>query len=292
MKFCCTLGFVHTDHLVELAVAAEESGWDVVTLADHVVNPDVIEAKYPYSSSGERAWDHDAPWPDVWVATAMMAAHTTRLRFSQGVYILPMRDPFSVAKAVGTCARMSGNRLSLGIGLGWMKDEFEILGQNFHDRGARTNEMIEVIHKLLTGDVVEHHGRFYDFAPLSMSPGIEGTIPIIVGGISKPALRRVALWGDGWAPVLPVAEVASGMAEIRSLRGGTDREGAPLEVFAACPDATDLDGYRRMEDAGISHLVTKPWRFYSKTDAVGVASVSEMKDGLRRFADEIIARMA
>ena len=292
MKFCCTLGFVHTDYLVELAKVAEESGWDVVTLADHVVNPDVIETKYPYSASGERAWDHEAPWPDVWVATATMAAHTTRLRFSQGVYILPMREPFSVAKAIGTCARMSGQRVSLCVGLGWMRDEFEILGQDFKDRGARTDEMIEVIRKLLSGKLVEHHGRFYDFGPLSMSPGAGGEIPIIIGGQSKPALRRVARLGDGWAPAyLPVAEIADAIAEIRAQRAGTERETAPLEVFAACPDANDIDGYRRMEDAGISHVVAKPWRLYSKTDALGIASFDAMKDGLRRFGDEVIARM-
>jgi len=292
MKFCCTLGFVPTDHLVELAVVAEESGWDVVTLPDHVVNPDVIAARYPYSKSGERGWDHAAPFPDVWVATMAMAAHTTRLRFSQGVYILPMREPFSVAKALGTCARLSGQRVNLGVGLGWMVDEFEILGHAFEERGPRTDEMIEVIRKLLTGELVEHHGRFYDFGPLSMSPGAGGEIPIIIGGQSKAALGRVARLGDGWAPAsFTVADVAEAIADIRSMRAGTPREGAPLEVFAACPDANDIDGYRRMEEVGITHLVTKPWRRYSKTDGLGIASVPEMKDGVRRFADEVIARM-
>ena len=292
MKFCCTLGFVHTDHLVELAIVAEESGWDVVTVADHVVNPDVIVARYPYSEDGKRAWGHDDPWPDVWVAIATMAAHTKHLRFSQGVYILPMREPFSVAKALGTCARMSGQRVSLGVGLGWMQDEFEILGQNFKDRGPRTDEMIEVIRKLLTGELVEHHGQFYDFGPLSMSPGAGGEIPIIIGGQSRAALRRVARCGDGWAPAyLPTTEIASAIADIQTLRSGTPREGKPLEVYAACPDANDIEGYHRMEDAGISHLVAKPWRLYSKTNAVGIAGLTEMKDGLRRFGDEVIAKM-
>jgi alkanesulfonate monooxygenase SsuD/methylene tetrahydromethanopterin reductase-like flavin-dependent oxidoreductase (luciferase family) len=187
---------------------------------------------------------------------------------------------------------MSGHRVSLGVGLGWMVDEFEILGQPFEDRGPRTDEMIEVIRKLLTGELVEHHGRFYDFGPLSMSPAAGGEIPIIIGGQSKAALRRVARLGDGWAPAyLPVAEVAAAIADIRAMRAGTERDGAPLEVFAACPDANDIDGYQRMEQAGITHLVTKPWRLYSETDVLGIASVAEMKDGLRRFGDEVIARM-
>ena len=142
MKFCAMLSWVNPDSFLALAPAAEEHGWDTLALSDHVVNPDRIEARYPYGGTGERMWDHSAPWPDVWVATGMMAAVTRRLRFTQIVYVLPMRDPFTVAKALGTCARMSGYRVSLGLGLGWMHDEFEILGHEFAHRGARADEMV------------------------------------------------------------------------------------------------------------------------------------------------------
>ena len=102
MKFCCTFSFIHPDHYLELAQLAEAHGWDSVLMSDHVVHPETIRSKYPYSSVGERAWTPETAWPDVWVATGMMAAVTTRLRFMQSVYVLPMRDPFSVAKALGT----------------------------------------------------------------------------------------------------------------------------------------------------------------------------------------------
>ena len=115
LKFCCMLSFVHPDHLLEIAPVAEQYGWHTVGISDHVVNPDEIEARYPYGGLRERMWDHRAPWPDVWVATGMMAAVTERLDFIQVVYVLPMRDPFTVAKALGTCARMSGHRVSLGL---------------------------------------------------------------------------------------------------------------------------------------------------------------------------------
>ncbi len=291
MKFCCTLGFVHPDHLVRLAIAAETAGFDTVSIADHVVHPLEIRSRYPYSKDGERGWDHTAPWPDPFVATMAMAAHTKRLRFSQGVFILPMRDPFTVAKAVGTCARLSGNRVRLGIGLGWMADEFELLGQSFADRGARADEMIVVLRKLWTGEVVEHHGRFYDFGPLAMVPGVEREIPIIVGGNSKAAIRRVAAHGDGWAPAgLVIDQVASAIGDIRAMMKEQDRENRPLEIFAACPDATDLAGYLRMEAAGISHVVLKPWARYVKVDRTGVAAPQEMEDGIKRFGDEVIVR--
>jgi probable F420-dependent oxidoreductase len=293
MKFCCTLGFVHPDHLVRLAVAAEAAGFETVTVADHVVHPLSIQSRYPYSKDGERGWDHTAPWPDPFVATMAMAAHTTRLRFSQGVFILSMRDPFTAAKAIGTCARLSGDRVRLGIGLGWMADEFELLGQSFADRGARNDEMIEVLRKLWTGEVVEHHGRFYDFGPLAMAPGVEKPIPIIVGGVSKAALRRVASLGDGWAPAgLSVEQVASATREIRAMMNDRGRDDERLEIFAACPDAKDLADYERMGAAGISHVVLKPWARYVKVDRTGIASAQEMEDGIGRFGREVIARFA
>jgi len=296
MKFCAMLSFVHPDHFLALAPVAEEHGWDTLVLSDHVVHPETIESKYPYLGSGERMWDETTPWPDVCVATGMMAAVTKRIRFMQSVYVLPMRDPFHVAKAFGTTARMSGYRVSLGAGLGWMKDEFEILGHPFEHRGSRTDEMIEVLKKLWTGDTVEHHGRFYDFDRLSMSPGMEEDIPIVIGGVSEPALRRVAKLADGWVPAyLTVDGVRESLAKIRELQDACGRGGRPLSIYASCPDAYDIDGYHRMEDVGITHLTTVPWLFYGDSvryeNLLTPPPVDEMIDGIKRFADEVIAKM-
>jgi len=296
VKFCCQLSWVNPDYFLEIARAAEENGWDTIALSDHVVNPDRIEARYPYGETGERMWDHESPWPDVWVATGMMAAVTTRLRFFQSVYVLPMRDPFTVAKALGTCARMSKHRVSLGVGLGWMSDEFEILGHSFAQRGPRADEMIEVMRKLWSGKLVEHHGRFFDFPPLSMSPGVGGEIPIVVGGVSESALRRVARLADGWVPAyLTIDQVRDGLARIRALQQEVGRANHPLAVYAACPDAVDLDGFRRMQEAGVTHLMTTPWlRGNDAADYKRLtkgAPLGEIRDGLRRFADEVISKI-
>jgi len=294
VKFCCSFSFVNPDDYLELAPLAEAHGWSTIALSDHVVNPDVIEARYPYNEDGSRMWDHRAPWPDVWVATGMMAAVTKQLEFIQSVYVLPMRDPFTVAKALGTCARMSKHRVGLGLGLGWMRDEFEILGNPFAQRGARADEMVEVMQKLWTGEVVEHHGRFYDFPPLSMSPGVEGPIPIVVGGISRPALERVARIGDGWAPAyLTVDEIREGLDWIRERQKHHGREGHPLEVYCAPTDAFDLDGYRRAEDAGVTQILTTPWLFYGGAPQ-GVAhgaTREALREGITRFAEDVISRM-
>lgn len=295
MKFVCTCSFIDPANFLEVAPVAEEYGFDTIGLSDHVVNPDVIEAKYPYNEDGSRMWDHTTPWPDVWVASAMMAAVTKRIEFMQNVYVLPMRDPFSVAKALGTLAYMSNYRVSLGLGLGWMSDEFEILGHSFKRRGKRTDEMIEAMRLLWTGDLVEYHGELVDFAPLAMSPGMKGEIPIVIGGISEAAMKRVARLGDGWAPAyMSIDQVRDSLAFIREHQKEHGREGHPLSVYTTCTDAVDVDGFKRMEEAGVTHMTSAPW-LYGKvldyTDMTKGATVTEMIDGIKRFADEVISKM-
>ena len=252
--------------------------------------------RVPAASTVTSSSSRTTPWPDVWVATGMMAAVTQSIRFMQSVYVLPMRDPFHVAKALGTAARMSGYRVSLGVGLGWMKDEFEILGHPFEHRGSRTDEMIEVLKKLWTGDYVEHHGRFYAFDELAMSPGMEEEIPIVIGGISEPAMRRVARLADGWAPAyLTVDALRESLAKVHTLQEACGRGAHPLSIYASCPDAFDLDGYRRMEDLGVTHLTTVPWLLFRDSvdyrNLITPPSLDEMRDGFKRFADEFIAKM-
>ena len=136
MKFAASLAFSDPTHYCELARAAEESGWDALVLSDHVVHPEKIETPYPYTADGAPRWQAPAPWPDPWVSVGAMAAVTQRIRFLTGIYVLPLRNPFLVAKAVGTAAVLSGDRVSLGIGVGWMKEEFDLLEQDF--RGTST----------------------------------------------------------------------------------------------------------------------------------------------------------
>jgi len=296
MKFCCALSFTQPDHLMEAARAAEANGFDSILLADHIVNPDVVQARHPLDETGERPWTHETPWPDVWVATGMMAAVTERIHFTQAVFIAPMRDPFTLAKAIGTCARMSDHRVSLGMGLGWMRDEFELLGQNFEDRGARADEMVEVMRKLWTGELVEHHGRFYDFPPLTMTPGVGADVPVYVGGDSKLAMRRVARLGDGWLPAyLSIDQVREGIEFIRKEQQRLGRADRPLTVVASCHDATSLYDLRRMEDAGVTHATLTPWRrFGGELDfrtVIRGAPLREILDGIRRHADEVITRL-
>lgn len=286
LKFCIGMGFSPLDHYLPLAKAADDCGWEAICISDHVVNPETIESVYPYTKSGERRWQPMTSFADPWVAIGAMAAATERLRFVTNVYVLPMRPPFAVAKAVATAAVMSGDRVALGIGMGWMEEEFKLLEQPFRQRGKRADEMVEVLRKLWTGDWVEHHGEFYDFGRLEMNPAPSQQVPIYVGGMSEPALRRAAR-NDGWISDLHRAdELAEICTRLRDERTSLGRSDEPFAVLASCKDAFDLDGYRKLEEVGVTHLVTMPWLFY----AGDTQDITERVDGVRRFADDIIAK--
>jgi probable F420-dependent oxidoreductase len=287
VKFVCSVAFNDPAHFCELARTADACGWDGIIVSDHVVHPEKIDSPYPYTADGAPRWEAPAPWPDPWVSIGAMAAVTERLRFYTGVYVLPLRNPFAVAKAVGTAAYLSGYRVTLGVGVGWMKEEFELLGQAFEHRGRRADEMIEVMRRLWAGGMVEHHGEFYDFDRLQMSPALEGPVPILVGGLSRAALRRAAR-NDGWISDLHTTdELREIVARIRAHRSELGRDPARLQIVAASRDAFDLDGYRRLEEVGVTHVQTMPWIFYGLSGDV----LEEKQEGLRRFADDIIARM-
>ena len=288
MKFVTSLAFSDPTHFCDVARAADDCGWDGIVVSDHVVHPEKIETPYPYTRDGSTRWQAPSPWPDPWVAVGAMAAVTERIRFYTGVYVLPLRNPFVVAKAVGTAAVMSGDRVTLGVGVGWMKDEFDLLQQSFRNRGRRMDEMIEVMRTLWAGGMVEHHGEYYDFGRLQMSPAPKARIPIVIGGLSEPALRRVGRLGDGWiSDIHTTQELTEIVAKIRAYRDEYGRADAPLEIVAACSDAFDADGFRRLEDVGVTHVQTMPWLMYGgSTD-----SLDDKVDGIRRFADDVIDKL-
>ncbi|NRA09695.1 MAG: LLM class F420-dependent oxidoreductase [Myxococcales bacterium] len=287
MKFCSGVFRVPADEYIEIAKVADEYGWDALLLSDHVLHPERIASDYPYNPSGERPWDAMDDFPDIWVVSGMMAAVTRKLRFMQMVYILPLRDPFSVAKALGTAASLSGYRVGLGLGLGWMQEEFDLLGQAFERRGARADEMLEVMRKLWSGQMIEHHGEFYDFDPMCMRPAAEGEIPIVVGGNSKLARRRVARVGDGWAPAfISHDELRAGLDEIHALRGELGRSGDSFSLYYTLEKPDDLDEIRQLEDIGVTHCNATPWGAYGQE----AQTLEQRLDGLKRFGDEVIAK--
>jgi probable F420-dependent oxidoreductase len=222
------------------------------------------------------------------VTIASMAAVTTKLRFSTLIYILPLHDPIEVAKATGTLAVLSGNRFALGVGAGWMREEFEIMGAPFKGRGKRLDEGMEVCRKLWRGGMVEHHGDAYDFPALQMSPAPSEPVPIWVGGVSDLALRRAATLGDGWLGSGQTPDEALAMlGKIAQYRKEAGRQNEPFEAVVPLVSEPDPDVYRRLEDAGATATVSYPFMY-----ALGPTSTVEQKRGyLEGFANNVIATM-
>ena len=283
-----SLAFSDPRHLVPLARAAEEAGFFGVSLSDHVVHPERIRTAYPYTPDGAPRWNDETPWPDPLVAIGALGTATERIRFLTQVFVLPLRNPLLAAKAISTADVLCGGRLLLGIGVGWMREEFELAGQPFPGRGRRCDEMVEVLRKLFTGEMVEHRGEFYRFDRLRMLPRPVGEVPLLVGGLSDPALRRAARVGDGWLSDLHTTEeLRSICARLHALRREYGREDRPFHVVGAAIDAAGPDGYRRLRDAGVTHVLTMPWVFYG-----GMTESLEKKcDGIRRFGEEVISRL-
>ena len=216
-----------------------------------------------------------------------LATITERLRFTNNIFVLPMRNPFLVAKAISTAAIVSNNRITPAIGVGWSADEFALMDADFRTRGKRTDEILEILRLLWTGELVEYQGKYYQFDALEMNPAPEEYIPIWIGGISEPAMRRAARLGDGWVTDLqPSDEIIESIDSINQWRREYGRENEPYEVMATPSDAWDVDGYRRLEDAGVTHILTMPWPFYhGETD-----DLDQKIDAVKRYSDDIISK--
>lgn len=285
MRFVLAMAFTDPRQACALAAAAERAGWAAVAVSDHVVQPAVVRSPYPYTADGKPRFAPDTPWPDPWVLIGAMAGATSRIRFLTNVFVLPLRNPFVVAKAVSTAAVVSGDRVSLGIGMGWMEEEFELLGQPFRRRGRRADEMVEILRKLWSGELVTHRGEFYSFGEVRMLPAPNRPIPLYVGGTSERALGRAARLGDGWISDLHSADdlvrIAAHLRRLREEHGRADR---PFEIIASVSERLDPAKVRRLEQAGVTHLMSLPWlRYRAPAD-----SLAEKEEAIARFAAELI----
>jgi probable F420-dependent oxidoreductase len=249
-----------------------------------------VSADYPYSADGSRFWAPDTTFVDPFVAMSAMAAVTERIGFTTNVVKLPIRDPLLTAKQLASLAVLSGERVSLGVGLSWIPEEFAWTHTDMRTRGKRCDEMIDILRLVCGGggpQFVEYHGAHYDFDRLMISPAPRQPVPIIVGGLSEPALRRAARTGDGWISVQnTTAEIAGAIADLDRHRAeyGTADRAFSLNVLAT--DAFGLDGYHRLADLGVTEIQALPWYFVGgDPDDLAVRI-----DSLAWFADTVISR--
>jgi probable F420-dependent oxidoreductase len=286
MKFWQAITWAETDQLIDIARYAEELGFHGLMSGDHAVYPESIAPHYPYSDTGLPPMSPEDEYPDQTAIFAAMAAVTRTLRFTCGVYVLPLRNPHEVARAASTLAILSDNRFVLGVGVGWMKEEFDIYGVDFHQRGSITDESIDVLHKLWRGGMVEHHGKHFDFPRVQLSPAPHAAPPIYIGGASEIALRRAARVGDGYigAGTAP-EEVAPLLQRLDVLRREYGRAHLPFESMLGIAAAPSLDLYRRLADEGLQSTVAPPFQY-----ALGKkrSTIEEKKRFMEMYANTIV----
>ncbi|ORJ63961.1 TIGR03619 family F420-dependent LLM class oxidoreductase [Mycobacterium simiae] len=282
MKFYISSAFLNSREIIEIAKAADELGYDGIGIPDHVVNLETLETPYPYTKDGQRRWQPFTDWLDPWVLSGALAQVTTRLRFVTTVYIPAMRNPYLAAKAIGTAAVLASGRIELGIGVGWCREEFALMGEQFDARGKRTDEMIELMKALWSPGWTEFDGDFYTTPRLEMQP-TPPPIPVYVGGLSDAALRRAAR-NDGWIGDLINTERAlEAVGKLRELRREKGLTMDDFTILTPLTDAVTTADYRRVEEAGVQGIITMPWMFYAGPDA----SLDDKIDGMQRFRKDL-----
>jgi probable F420-dependent oxidoreductase len=233
LAFAASIG-IDGDTAGEVCRRAEAAGFESVWGGEHVVLPSTIGSRYPYTADGKIPATPDTPIPDplIWLAFAAATAPTVRL--GTCILIVPQRNPLVLAKELATLDQLSGGRLELGVGVGWMKEEFDALGVPWDRRGARNDEYIAAMRALWAGPHAEFHGEFVDFEPVTCSPRpVQASIPILVGGDTDAAIQRVGRLADGYFPGEGHPErLVSLIARVRQATEQAGRDPASIEINA------------------------------------------------------------
>jgi alkanesulfonate monooxygenase SsuD/methylene tetrahydromethanopterin reductase-like flavin-dependent oxidoreductase (luciferase family) len=218
-----------------------------------------------------------------------MAAVTKRIRFYPAVLKLAVREPLLVAKELSSCAVLAGDRIGLGVGLSPWPEDFEVLSQDWAQRGPRSAEQIEIIRGVLSGEMFAYHGRFYDFPRLQIAPVPAQPVPIYVGGLAEPVLKRAARLADGYIgwenPRCGLDDVAQMIRRMEGYRRDYGRSGQPFDI-KFMPASTAPQTISMLSDAGISDMICAPWM-----DSHGPhAGLQDRLDAVQRFAEHFAGR--
>jgi probable F420-dependent oxidoreductase len=265
---------------VGLARLAEDLGFESLWTVEHVVVPTGYASPYPYSPDGKMPGGDTVAIADPLIWLAYVAGATERIRLATGILILPQRNPLVLAKEVASLDRLSGGRVDLGIGVGWMREEFDALGVPFERRGARTDEYVDVMRRLWREPSTAYSGEFTQFADLNSYPKPAGTngVPIHIGGHSEAAARRAGRIGDGFFPGRSEGKgLEALLAAMRTAAGEAGRDAAAIEITSG--GGLDLDSVKRAADLGVSRYTIPPLGF----------DLENLRTNLGRFSETVIA---
>lgn len=263
LAFANTGPFVAPEAAAALGKAAEDAGFDSAWTVEHVIVPKDYDSTYPYSANGKMPGTHDAPIPDPLIWLTWVGAATTTLKLATGILILPQRNPAVLAKEVATLDYLTNGRTILGIGVGWLEEEFDALGVPFDRRGARTDEYMAVLRALWAGDDASFDGEFVDFEGISVNPKPpSGAVPIHVGGHSARAARRAGELGDGFFP--GKGDIPELVDIVRQTAADAGRDAAAIEITASHPGLFRDDPQAAIEEAaswGVDRLIVPAFLF-------------------------------
>ena len=245
----------------QLAQSVEDLGYDSLWTGDHVVLPRDVVSPYPYNATGAFPFDRDQPVFEPVTLLAYLAGRTTRVRLGISVLVLPMRNPVITAKMLADIDNLTRGRLELGVGVGWLREEFEALAADFAARGKLAEEWITILRQLWTaGSPTGFEGQHYRFAPLALLPRPGRPIPIVIGGNSRSALRRAARFGDGWHGVrLAPEQVREAVRRLHADVADANRDPAGFRVVLRT-SVNPEDAGRELESyaaAGVDELIVE-----------------------------------
>ena len=284
LRYCNTDKYAaNTALAVELVQAGEEAGFESAWTVEHTVIPSGYESVYPYSESGKIAGGaEDLILPDPLIWMAHMAGATERIKFGTAILILPQHSPVVCAAQVATLDYMSGGRALLGIGVGWLKEEFDAIGTPFERRGVRTDEYVAAMRALWANDCASFEGEFVQFRDTYCLPRpVNGSVPIIVGGDTDYAARRAGRLGDGYFPARDTPQERIDLARRTAEECGRDPDA--LEITMPMPE--DPDDIPNMKARGVDRLVVPV------TAMAGMPTLIDSPEDALRFG-EIIAKYA
>ncbi len=274
------IGIDSLEQMTGLAQLAESAGWESVWTFEHVIVPLDYQSKYPYNASGKMAAAPDTNFIDPLIALTAIATATKSIRLGTGVNILSQSNPLYMAKQAASLDMLSAGRFMLGVGIGWLREEFDAMGVPFERRGARFDDYVVAMKKIWSGEVVEHDSDFLNWHGFQSYPvpAQKPHLPIIMGGNKGKIYQRIARHGDGWfAPTADAAELRDALVQISAACADAGRDASEIEITCMWPGQGGSDAVAKLADVGVHRLVVP-------LPALG----DDPAAGLQRLADEVI----
>lgn len=273
------IGVQAGDQMIQVAQLAESLGYESVWTFEHVIVPVDYDSKYPYNDSGKMGAPPETNFVDPLIALTAIAAATKTIRLGTGVNILSQVNPIYMAKQAASLDFMSNGRFMLGVGIGWLREEFEALGVPFEKRGARFDDYVQGMRKIWSGDVVEHESEFISWSGFKSYPvPIQKPFPVVMGGVKGKIWERIAKYGNGWyAPAGDPAELKAHLENLKKACDDIGRDMSEIEITCMWPGKGGKDFLGELEDVGVHRVV------------VPLMGAGNPVENLQKVAEEVIS---